>query len=184
MTPLWALLAQVFAVPALLGVAGTLWAGAPRLAAHRPAGRDQRRLGIFLYGTIAVAALGAGDTQGDGGWTVSDIVSDRLGNNVIFYLWFLPLTTAAFAWAAAAATARVRRRPNLAAAAPFGAVAAPRPMSGGLAVEGSVSAAPPRPAERAIPVSGWRRSARLALIGAAVAAVLILIAAGWLVSGR
>jgi hypothetical protein len=87
-----------------------------------------RQPGIALPGLLAglfvvLAVVGAGDSQGDGNWTASAIVGDRLGNNVIFYLWFIPLTTAAIAWAAAAATARVRSRPAVTAA--FGAAAPP-----------------------------------------------------------
>ena len=67
-------------------------------------------LGMFLYGTLAVAVIGAAGAQIDANWTVSANVDDRLGNNVIFYLWVLPLITAALGWAAAAATARIRPR--------------------------------------------------------------------------
>jgi hypothetical protein len=72
-------------------------------------------LGVFLYATIAVAVLGAGGPPDDSGWTTGAIVSDRLSTNATFELWFLPLTTAAVAWVAAAATVRLRPRPAVAA---------------------------------------------------------------------
>jgi len=137
---------------------------------------------MFLYGTIAVAVLGAGGPPGDPNWTVSAIVDDRLGNNAAFYLWFLPLTTAAIGWAAAAATARVH--PRLATTVSSTAASLPL-MAAGLAAEGSLSPmTPPQQAERPVHVRNWRRTARLALTCAAVAAILILTAAGWLISGR
>ena len=67
-------------------------------------------LGPYLYGTIAVAVLGAGGPPEDTSWTVSYIISDRLGSNVIKILVFLPLTIATIGWAAAAATARIGPR--------------------------------------------------------------------------
>jgi hypothetical protein len=65
---------------------------------------------VFLYGTLAVAVLGAGGPPADPGATVSYTVGDRLGNNAVIYLWLLPITTAALGWAGAAATAGVRAR--------------------------------------------------------------------------
>ena len=181
--PLWAVLVQVIVVPVLVGVAGTLWGGSAAV------GRRIARLAaisaglyIFLYGTIAVAVLGAGGPPGDPNSTVSAIVDDRLGNNAGFYLWFLPLTTAAIAWAAAAATARVH--PRLAATVSSTAASLPL-MAAGLAVEGSLSPmTPPQQAERPVRVRNWRRIALLALTCAVVAAILILTAAGLLISGR
>ena len=110
-SPLWAVLAQALVVPLLVGVAGTLWGGSA--AAGRRIARlagFSAGLGMFLYGTLAVAVIGAAGAQIDANWTVSANVDDRLGNNVIFYLWVLPLITAALGWAAAAATARIRPR--------------------------------------------------------------------------
>ena len=181
-TPLWAVLVQVIVMPVLVGVAGTLWGGSA--AAWRTARLAAISAGlyIFLYGTIAVAVLGAGGPPGDPNSTVSAIVDDRLGNNAVFYLWFLPLTTAAIAWAAAAATARVY--PRLATTMSSTAASLP-PMAAGLAVEGSPSPmTPPLPAERPVRVRNRRRTARLALTCAAVATILILTAAGLLISGR
>ena len=92
--PFWPLVPMV-AVPVLVGVAGTLWAGSAvsgrriaRLAALSAG------LGLYLYGTIAVAVLGAGGPPGDPGSTVSYTVADRLGNNVVFDLAVIPLVTA------------------------------------------------------------------------------------------
>src|SRR5690242_9505491 len=125
--PFWVLLTQVLVVPLLAGAAGTLWGGSAA------AGRRIARLAafsaglvLFLYGTLAVAVIGAAGAQIDATWTVSANVDDRLGNNAIFYLWFLPLITAALGWAAATATAAAgaRLRPRLAvsvASAPFAA---------------------------------------------------------------
>jgi hypothetical protein len=186
-TPLWAVLVQVIVVPLLVGVAGALWGGSAAV------GRRIARLAaisaglyIFLYGTIAVAVLGAGGPPGDPNSTVSAIVDDRLGNNAVFYLWFLPLTTAAIAWAAAAATARVHPRPAATVSSTLSSTAASVPlMAAGLTVEGSLSPmASAQQAERPVRVRNWRRTARLALICAGVAAILILTAAGWLISGR
>ena len=98
-------------VPAVVGVVGTLWGGSAVV------GRRTARLaaisagvGVFLYGTLAVAVLGAGGPPSDSGFTVRYIVGDRLGNNIVFYLVLLPLATATIGWAAAAATARIRPR--------------------------------------------------------------------------
>ncbi len=165
----WSPLTAEVAVPVLVGVAGTLWGGAAA------AGRRTARLaalsaglGLYLYGTIAVAVLGAGGPPADTGWTVSSIVSDRLGTNVIKDLVVVPLVTATIGWAAAAATARVR--PRLAASivpVPFTA-AAPA---------GEASWSPvttPQEAGPAVRVRSWRRTAWLLLLCAAVAAAVFL----------
>jgi hypothetical protein len=106
---LWVPVLQVIVVPLLIGVAGTLWSGSAvtgrriaRLAALSAG------LGVFLYATLAVSVIGATGDQIDATWTISASVADRLGNNAVFYLWFLPLTTAALGWAGAAATVRIR----------------------------------------------------------------------------
>jgi hypothetical protein len=162
-------------------VIGALWGGSA------VAGRRIARLAaisaglcVFLYGTIAVAVLGA--DGGDTTWTVNATVNDRLGNNAVFYLWFLPLWTAALGWAAAAAIARVH--PRLATTA--SPAAAPLPlMAAGLTAEGSLSpVTPPRQAERPVRVRNWRRTARLALIWAVAAAIVILTVAVAFLSGR
>lgn len=120
-TSIWVTLVPVIAMPLLLGAAGTLWSGSA--AAGRRIARlaaVSAGLGLFLYATIAVAALGLGGPPGDPGCTGSCNIGDRLGTNTIFFLWLLPLTAAALGWAAAAGTARIR--PRLAASA----VAVPR----------------------------------------------------------
>ncbi len=168
-------LVPMVAVPVLVGVTGTLWAG---IAA---AGRRIARLaaigaglGLYLYGTIAVAVLGGAGPPGDPGWTVSDIISDRLGNNMIENLVAIPLVTATIGWAAAAATARIR--PRLAATA----VSVP-PTAASLAGEPSrdpVTA--PHEAGPAAGVRSWRRTAWLLLLCAGVAAAVFLAAASGL----
>jgi hypothetical protein len=107
----WAPMVQVLVVPLAAGAVGTLWGGSAAVGRRiaRLAGFSAG-LGLYLYATIAVAVIGAAGQQ-DPTWTVSTTVADRLGGNVIFYLWLLPLTTAALGWAGAAATARVRPRP-------------------------------------------------------------------------
>jgi len=104
-------LVLVIALPVLVGVAGTLWSGSA--AAGRRIARlagISAGLSISLYGIIAVVALGTGGPPGDPGCTGSCLIADRIATNTIFYLWLLPLTTAALGWSAAAATARVRPR--------------------------------------------------------------------------
>jgi hypothetical protein len=109
-------LVLVIVLPVLVGVAGTLWSGSA--AAGRRIARlagISAGLSISLYGIVAVVALGTGGPPGDPGCTRSCLIADRLATNTIFYLWLLPLTTAALGWSAAAATARIR--PRLAATA-------------------------------------------------------------------
>ena len=65
-------------------------------------------LGIYLYGVLAVAVVGATGHDPSDGWTTAQIVADDLGNQAVFYLVALPLVTATIGWAAAAATARLR----------------------------------------------------------------------------
>ncbi len=174
MTALWSHLVLLIAVPALVGVAGTLRSGSAvtgrrtaRLAAISAA------LGLYLYATIAVAVLGAGGPP-DPGWTPSYIVSDRLGNNVIADLVIVPLVTATIGWAAAAATARLR--PRLAASMASVPLIAAGPA-------GETSRNPvmtPHEAGRAVRVRSWHRTAYLLLLCAVAAAALVLAAASWL----
>ena len=100
---------MLFLAPIVVGVGATLWGGnaatgrrAARLAAVTAA------LGIYLYGVLAVAVLGATGHDPSDGWTVAQVVDDNLGNQAVFYLIALPLMTATIGWAAAAATARLR----------------------------------------------------------------------------
>ena len=134
-------------------------------------------LGMFLYGTLAVAVIGAAGAQIDANWTVSANVDDRLGNNVIFYLWVLPLITAALGWAAAAATARIRPRLAVSVAA------VPSTVSGQV---GEGDPAPeialPRAAGQADHGPSWRRTTYLLLLFAVAVAALFGLALGMLSS--
>src|SRR6266487_3351977 len=105
----WHRLVMMTAVPLAVGAAGTLWSRDPvigrrvaRLAAISAG------LGLYLYGTLAVAVLGAGGPPEDTGWTVRYIVDDRLGNNLVDLL-LTTLVIATVGWAGAAAAARLRR---------------------------------------------------------------------------
>jgi len=180
--PLWATLTQALVAPLLVGVAGTLWGGSAA-AGRRIAGLAafSAGLGLFLYGTLAVAVIGAAGDQIDATWTVSASVDDRLGNNVIFYLWLLPLVTAALGWAAAAATARIR--PRLAVSPAVSVAALPFAVPGQLG-EGSPAAEwalPPEagPADQDYGRS-WRRTAYRLLLGAVAAAAVLGVAVGLL----
>jgi hypothetical protein len=162
-------------------VAGTLWGGSA--AAGRRIARlaaFSASLGLFLYGTLAVAVIGASGAQIDATWTVSASVDDRLGNNAIFYLWLLPLVTAALGWAAAATTARIR--PSLAvsvAAVPF--TLPSRMAEGDPGWEEAIpqEALPPEPG-RADRGRSWRRTVYFLLLGAVVAAAVFGVALGML----
>ena len=90
-TATWSPLVAMVAVPALVGVAGTLW-GRSAVVGRRAArlAAISAGLGLYLYGTLAVAVLGAGGPPADPGSTVGHTVSDRLGNNVIFNLVHRP----------------------------------------------------------------------------------------------
>jgi hypothetical protein len=102
---------------------------------------------LYLYGTLAVAVLGAGGPPENAGLTVSSIIGERLGNNIVGDLVLLPLATATVGWAAVAATARMR--PRLATNAEA------EPFTADDRVERTGSAAPAR---------GRRRTARLVLL--------------------
>ena len=154
----WSPLLAEVAVPVLVGVAGTVWAGSA-VAGRRIArlAAVSAGLGLYLYGIIAVAVLGTGGPPGDPGATVSNTVGDRLGNDLIFYLVVIPLVTATIGWAAAAATARVR--PRLATSA------VPVPLTA---------------AGSAVRVRSWRRTAWLLLLCAGVASAAFLAVASGL----
>ena len=53
------------------------------LAASALLRRPSAGLGLDLYRTLAVAALGAGGPPQDAGWTVRYIISDRLADNLV-----------------------------------------------------------------------------------------------------
>ncbi len=172
MTAKWSPLIAEVAVPVLVGATGAMRGGSA--AAGRRAARlaaISGGLGLYLFATIAVAVLGAGGPPGTPGWTVSQNVSDRLGNNVIADLVIVPLVTVTIGWAAAAATARLR----LAA----GTVSVPLTAAGPVE-DGSRNQVPPHEAGRAVRVRSWPRTAYLLLLCAVAAAALVLAAAGWL----
>ncbi len=133
----WTVPLLFFVVPAAVGVIATLWRGSA--VAGRRAARlagISAALALYMYGTLAVAVVGAGGQPVDSGFTVTSTVTDRLGNNIVFYLALLPLVTATFGWTASAATAHLR--PKLAAAdlvsfETYG-VASPMPHTVGSAV--------------------------------------------------
>jgi hypothetical protein len=175
MTAPWSPLLAEVGVPVLVGVAGALWAGSA-VAGRRIArlAAVSAGLGLYLYGTIAVAVLGAGGPPGTPGWTVSENVSDRLGTNVIFDLVVIPLVTATIGWAAAAATARIR--PGLATSVvpvPFTAVG-----PAGAPSRDPMTA--PQEAGPAVRIRSWRRTAWLLLLCAGVAAAAFLAVASGL----
>jgi hypothetical protein len=98
-------------VPFAVGAAGTLWGRDPVVGRRiaRLAGITAG-LGLFVYSTIAVAAIGGGGPfDADGGGTLRGTVSDRLSNNLAFLL-FTTLVVATVGWAGAAAAGRVLRR--------------------------------------------------------------------------
>jgi len=108
------------------------------------------------------------------GWTVSHIISGRLGHNVTADLVLIPLVTATIGWPAAAATARLR--PRLTAS-----VVSLPVMATGRVGEGSRSpVTAPHAAERAVRVRGWHQTARLLLLSTVVAAAAARPAASWL----
>jgi hypothetical protein len=175
MTAPWSPLLAEVGVPVLVGVVGTLWAGSA-VAGRRIArlAAVSAGLGLYLYGTIAVAVLGAGGPPRTPGWTVSQNVSDRLGTNVTFDLAVIPLVTATIGWAAAAATARIR--PRLATSM----VAVPFTAASPAGAPGRDQVTTPQQAAPAVRVRSWRRTAWLLLLCAAVAAAVFLAVASGL----
>jgi hypothetical protein len=166
----------VIVVPAVVGAGGTLWtgsAGAGRRVARLAA--VSAGLGLFLYGELAVAAVGAGGPPGLPHTGVAGNVSDRLGNHVIFALFLLPLATATMGWAAAAATARLRwGAPEPAPAAPgAGPCAGPGAAPGAGPDTGPGTALAASTASRP-------QAAYLALIAAVLASAAILGVVSWL----
>jgi hypothetical protein len=148
----------VIVVPAAVGAGGTLWAGSA-VAGRRVArlAAVSAGLGLYLYGTLTVAAIGAGGPPGLPHTTVAGNVSDRLGNQAMLALFVLPLATATVGWGAAAVTARLRW--------------------------GQPEPAPALPATGAGPeavAAGRSRTAYLLLLSATVAAAGILAVVGLL----
>jgi hypothetical protein len=124
----WEKLARVIGVPLVVGAAGTLW-GRDAVVGRRVArlAAISGGLGLYLYGTLAVAVLGAGGPPADTGWTVRYIIGDRLGNNLVDLL-LTTLVTATVGWAGAAATACLRRSPAPTPPGPFIPTAYPDPQ--------------------------------------------------------
>jgi hypothetical protein len=112
---------EVIVVPFVVGAAGTVWGRDPtvgkrvaRLAAITAG------LGLYVYETIAVAAIGGGGPfDGDGGGTLRGTISDRLGNNMVL-LVFTTLVVATVGGGGAAAAGRLlRRTPTPTVTGPF-----------------------------------------------------------------
>jgi len=169
--PAWALPLLFIAVPAAVGGLGTLWGGSA--AAGRRTARlagISAGLGVYLYGTLAVAVFGAGGPHDDSGFSATYTINDRLGNNLIFYLALLPLVTATFGWSAAALTARIRQLPDHADAAdlPATAYVSMTPSYVPLPVQYDTE-----PALRG-GVAAWPTSARVALVSSAVVGMFAL----------
>jgi hypothetical protein len=110
-----------------------------------------RRPGVYLYGVLAVAVVGAGGHDPSDGWTDAQVIGDRLGNQVVFYLFALPIMTVAIGWAAAAATARLRGA-GAVSASPHPVLPAPGPGSAPIG-ERRTAKAESRPTWEDLPVS-------------------------------
>jgi hypothetical protein len=179
----WHRLLEYVVVPLAVGAGGTLYSGDPitgkriaRLAAVAGG------LGLYVYRTTAVAVIGGGGPYDqDGGGTLRGTVGDRLGNN-LFLLLVIVTVTATVGWGAAAATgalAAARTRPaTTVPLEPATAAAAVNDASRAPASEPGHKA---RPAGvRPIGVRRWRLAVYLLLLGALVAAVVLLAAASGL----
>lgn len=113
----WHRLVQVIVMPFAVGAAGTMWGRDP-VAGRRIArlAAITGSLALYVYTTIAVAAIGGGGPfDQDGGGTLRGTISDRLGNNMVL-LAFTILAFATIGWAGAAAAGRLLRRIGWAAA--------------------------------------------------------------------
>ncbi len=107
----WHRLVQMIVVPFIVGAAGTLWGRDP-IVGKRIAwlAAITGSLGLFVYKSIAVAAIGGGGPfDQDGGGTLRGTISDRLGNNLVL-LGFTTLVVATIGWGGAAAAGRLLRR--------------------------------------------------------------------------
>jgi hypothetical protein len=95
----------VIAVPAVIGIAGTLWRRDP-VGGRRVVRLAALSAGLLhlLYGNVAIAILGSGGPpDAAGGSTVSGTIGERLGNNFVDLL-VSTLMIAMVGWAAAALT--------------------------------------------------------------------------------
>jgi hypothetical protein len=167
----WALPVLFIAVPAVIGVLGTLRGGSA--AAGRRTARlagISAGLGVYLYGTLAVAVLGAGGPPDDSGFSATYKINDRLGNNLIFYLALLPLVTATFGWSAAAVAARVLHLPDHADATYLPATSY---VSTTTSYVPLLSLYDTEPLIRG-GVAAWPRSARVTLVSASLVGMVAL----------
>jgi hypothetical protein len=107
----WHSWVTVIVVPGLIGVIGTLWNRDPVI------GRRVARLAALSFGlvqlllaTIVVAVVGGGGPpETDGGPTLSDMINERLGNNM-FQLALTTLMFAVVGWGGAALAGLLLRR--------------------------------------------------------------------------
>jgi hypothetical protein len=169
--PAWALPVLFIAAPAVIGVLGTLHGGSA--AAGRRIARlagISAGLGVYLYGTLAVAVLGAGGPPDDSGFSASYKINDRLGNNLVFYLAVLPLVTATFGWSAAAVTARIRHLPDHTDATYVAAMSYAPTTTSYLPLSALYDN---EPAIRG-GVAAWPRTARVGLVSVAIAGMVAL----------
>ena len=102
---------DVVVVPFVVGAAGTMLGPVTRPPGDvSPGYAITASLGLFVYGTIAVAVIGGGGPfDQDGGGTLRGTVSDRLGNNQVF-LALTMLVVATVGWSGAAAASLLLRR--------------------------------------------------------------------------
>jgi hypothetical protein len=155
-------------VPAVVGAGVTLWTGGVAAGGRAAAlAAVSAGLGLYLYGVLAVAVVGAGGPPGLTGATVAGDVSDRLGNQVVFALVLFPLATAAVGGGAVLATAWLRGlQPGVAEAGGAGGVPALAAPGAGLAAGAGVA---PR-----------QRAGYLVLTFAVVAGAAVLALLSWL----
>lgn len=100
-------------VPGVIGMGATAWSGS--LAIGKRAARlaaVSAGLTTFLYGCIAVVAIGSGG-QGDPGSTLAATITDRISNQGIEFLLMLPTLTAVIGWAGAASMSRLHLRASV-----------------------------------------------------------------------
>jgi hypothetical protein len=168
---------ETLVAPLMVGAAGTLWSRdaivgkqAARLAAVVSG------LGLYVYWTLAVAAIGAGGPPDDEHTTVQSIVSDRTANSFVLMLVFVT-ATATVGWAGAAAAgslANTRVPPRTPA------VRVPAAASGQMTATGRDPLTVPEQAGQTVSGRHGGRTARLLLLFALMAGAIVLAAATWL----